>query len=169
MDEFKENLKLFLSKIKKLDIKVYAKISNPERLHRRWKNVSPGSKRERRLEDKLVEIYAKMSDPKQLIKLWRDAHAEDKLMEIIKDRLEEVCATIFDPEQLHRLWEETPVRTKPEKIIKNRAVEMTKAITPDNIPEWFGEIILGKKKIFHFVKIEIIEKAQEIYEFLGRK
>jgi hypothetical protein len=41
---------------------------------------------------------------------------------------------------------------------------MISTITPDNVPEWFGEIILGKKKTFHFVKIEIEEKAQEIYE-----
>jgi hypothetical protein len=164
MNDFKENLKLFLSKAKNLDTGLYAKISDPKQLYKIWKKACPGSKREKRIEDILVEIYSKISNAKQLIKLWRDVSAEDKLREIIEDRLVEVCFEIFDPEKLNELWGETSAKTKPEKIINNRTIEVIRAIPPDNAPKWFKEIILGKRKILKFAQNEIEEKAQEIYE-----
>jgi len=73
-------------------------------------------------------------------------------------------AKISDFEQLMEIWENTSPKGRREKIIEARMVEIVKAILPSNIPEWFKKMISGKRGIPDFVEIEVIEKAQEIYE-----
>lgn len=120
-----------------------------------------------RLLDVCIEKLPMISNPRKLMKLW-EISDDETLLTMVENRMYEVykrtLPTIFNPDRLLELWECTSDKSDSAKIIALRSTEIVSMIRKTSIPDWFKEMVSGKKEIPEFMEDDVKKKAKEIYE-----